>query len=321
MSKIITQTEELIESKKFREQYISRVEVLDKVKQLLLIPEMNCMTIRQVAEYYEVDVHTIQICYDRNKKEIDLDGVTVKTPRHFKGILKVTSCAFKNLEQMNGKLIVQIDDKTTLEIPNRGIRMFPKRAILRMGMLLRDSQIAKEVRTQLLNITENVAAEKPYILTKELDAEQNLMLEIGKAFATGDIMEFAKATQQLNEYQKRHIQRIEAANVTLTNNNKLLTAEILKISDRKMASRVMRMLASKLRIDYGMAFGILYKQLKYRYGIDLKNRGNKDKPYIQHVRNDEWDKVQKTITAILQDNNINADKFYVDCKIEMRKHK
>lgn len=39
-------------------------------------------------------------------------------------------------------------------IPNRGIRCFSKRAVLRFGMLLRDSEVAKEVRTQLLNIKE-----------------------------------------------------------------------------------------------------------------------------------------------------------------------
>lgn len=39
---------------------------------------------------------------------------------------------------------------TEVLINNRGIRCFSKRAILRIGMLLRDSEVAKEVRTQLL---------------------------------------------------------------------------------------------------------------------------------------------------------------------------
>jgi len=36
----------------------------------------------------------------------------------------------------------------------RGSYLFPKRAILRTGMLLKKSEIAEEVRTQLLNIEE-----------------------------------------------------------------------------------------------------------------------------------------------------------------------
>ena len=77
-------------------------------------------------------------------------GVATKTPTIFKEILKGTSCTVKNFEQQNGKLVIQIDDNTHLEIPNRGIKCFSKRAILRIGMLLRDSKIAQEVRTQLL---------------------------------------------------------------------------------------------------------------------------------------------------------------------------
>lgn len=61
------------------------------------------------------------------------------------------------LENKKGKTILKVQNET-LEIPNRGLRLFPKRAILRIGMLLRDSEVAKEIRTRLLDIvyvTEN----------------------------------------------------------------------------------------------------------------------------------------------------------------------
>lgn len=321
--------EELIlDDKSIREKCIERTEVLDKVKKLLLIPQMECMTIRQVAEYYEVDYNTVKLCYQRNKVEVDNDGVTTKTPTIFKEILKPTrcllkndeeflkgtSCTFKNLEQKNGKLIVQIDDNTRLEIPNRGIKCFSKRAILRIGMLLRDSKIAQEVRTQLLNIVEHTAEEKPELVTMDIDEEQRLQLNIGKAFASGDMMELAAATQAYSNFQKRHIQKLETENTTLNNDKKLLTAEILDLSDRKMLSAVIRKLASVLHMDYSMAWGCLYKQLNYRYGINLKARGDRKKPYIQYVRDDEWDKVQKCIVALLEDNGINASELIKTCK-------
>lgn len=321
--------EELIlDDKSIREKCIERTEVLDKVKKLLLIPQMECMTIRQVAEYYEVDIKVLQKCWERNRVEIEGDGVVTKTPTIFKEILKPTrcllkndeeflkgtSCPFKNLEQKNGKLIVQIDDNTRLEIPNRGIKCFSKRAILRIGMLLRDSKIAQEVRTQLLNIVEHTAEEKPELVTMDIDEEQRLQLNIGKAFASGDMMELAAATQAYSNFQKRHIQKLETENTTLNNDKKLLTAEILDLSDRKMLSAVIRKLASVLHMDYSMAWGCLYKQLNYRYGINLKARENRKKPYIQYVRNDEWDKVQKCIVALLEDNGINASEFIKTCK-------
>lgn len=321
--------EELIlDDKSIREKCIERTEVLDKVKKLLLIPQMECMTIRQVAEYYEVDIKVLQKCWERNRVEIEGDGVVTKTPTIFKEILKPTrcllkndeeflkgtTCPFKNLEQKNGKLIVQIDDNTRLEIPNRGIKCFSKRAILRIGMLLRDSKIAQEVRTQLLNIVEHTAEKKPELVTMDIDEEQRLQLNIGKAFASGDMMELAAATQAYSNFQKRHIQKLETENTTLNNDKKLLTAEILDLSDRKMLSAVIRKLASVLHMDYSMAWGCLYKQLNYRYGINLKARGNRKKPYIQYVRNDEWDKVQKCIVALLEDNGINASEFIKTCK-------
>lgn len=304
-SKIIT-SESMVDNHDLRNELIARTEVLDKVKKLLLIPEMNCMTIRQVADYYEVDVDTIKRCCQRNRTEIEGDGVVNKTPKIFKEILKGTTCSVKNFEQKNGKLAIQIDDNTRLEIPNRGIKCFSKRAVLRIGMLLRDSKIAQEVRTQLLNIVEHTAEEKPELLTQDIDDEEKLQAAIGKAFATGDIMEFATAAQAYTAFQRRHIDRIETS-------NKLLTAEVLHISDRKMFNRVMRKFASTLHISFGVAFRMLYKQLSYRYGIDLKKRGDRKTPYIQYIKDDEWDKVQKVIVAILEKYNVNVKEFFESC--------
>ena len=203
-------------------------------------------------------------------------------------------------------MLIQIDDNTRLEIPNRGIKCFSKRAVLRIGMLLRDSKIAQEVRTQLLNIVEHTAEEKPELLTQDIDDEEKLQAAIGKAFATGDIMEFATAAQAYTAFQRRHIDRIETS-------NKLLTAEVLHISDRKMFNRVMRKFASTLHISFGVAFSMLYKQLSYRYGIDLKKRGDRKTPYIQYIKDDEWDKVQKVIVAILEKYGINVKEFFESC--------
>jgi hypothetical protein len=301
-SKIIT-SESMVDNYDLRNELIARTEVLDKVKKLLLIPEMNCMTIRQVADYYEVDIDTIKRCCQRNRTEIEGDGVANKTPKVFKDLLTEQNVP---LVQNRTNLVIQIDDNTRLEIPNRGIKCFSKRAILRIGMLLRDSKIAQEVRTQLLNIVEHTAEEKPELLTQDIDDEEKLQAAIGKAFATGDIMEFATAAQAYTAFQRRHIDRIETS-------NKLLTAEVLHISDRKMFNRVMRKFASTLHISFGVAFSMLYKQLSYRYGIDLKKRGDRKTPYIQYIKDDEWDKVQKVIVAILEKYNVNVKEFFESC--------
>ena len=85
-SKIIT-SESMVDNYDLRNELIARTEVLDKVKKLLLIPEMNCMTIRQVADYYEVEPEAINKCYQRNRAEIEGDGITTKTSKAFKKLL------------------------------------------------------------------------------------------------------------------------------------------------------------------------------------------------------------------------------------------
>lgn len=58
-----------------------RVEVLDKVKKLFLLPKLDTMTVEQIAEYYEVGKEAIQSCFKDNRIEISADGVTKYTPK------------------------------------------------------------------------------------------------------------------------------------------------------------------------------------------------------------------------------------------------
>lgn len=260
----MTETQ-FIENKDLREKYITRFEVLEKVKTLLLIPQMECMTIRQVADFYEVEQNTVKQIALNHSDELISDGMCVKTPSDFK-ILKGKSCTFKNLEQKNGKLIVQINDTTTLEIPNRGIRCFPRRAILRIGMLLRDSQIAKEVRTQLLNIEEKT---NQMTKTEEINEEERLLLNIAKAYATGDNVKLMQATSEHAAYQKRCLMECEEKNRQLENDNKALSKDILEWKDRNKLNAGVRMLAAKTQTYYGALWNELYKNLQYKYGYVL----------------------------------------------------
>lgn len=310
---------QIVEQKDLREQYISRTEILEKVKQLFLIPEMECMTIRQVAEYYEVDYDTLRKCYERNQNEVDLDGVTNKSPIDFKKILKGTSCHVKNLEQRNGKLIVQLNDTITLEIPNRGIRVFPKRAILRMGMLLRDSEVAKEVRTQLLNTVEITTDEQK---TKAIDEETELLNGIGFAYGTGNSIDILNATMELDQYRKRYITQLENSNKTLVADNTNLTAEkkilvgdILKWTDRNSANKIVRTFAGLIHCEFGVAWKLIYDELLYKHGISLKARGNK--PWIKHLKDSEWKFFYMSVSALCENYGIRTSELFSRAKIDI----
>lgn len=296
----------IMDYRQVREEYIGRVEVLERVKKLFTIPNLDCMLLKQVADYYEVSIDSVKGIYNYNKEEFLADGAIKHSIKDIKSLMGENS-PIKNIITCRGGIEIKIDENTKAFIPNTGVILFPKRAILRVGMLLKDSVIAKEIRTQLLNIVEVAQEEKPEIITQEILKEEDLLLNIGKAFATGDVMKLMTATQEYSNYQNRNIKKLE-------NDKKLLTAEILTISDRKMFNAVMRKLVYTLHIDYPIAFGIFYKQLNYKYGINLKARGDRKPPYIRNVREDEWDKVQKSIVAILEDNHINATEFLESCK-------
>lgn len=278
-----------VDSKDLREQNINRLEVLDKVKQLFLIPDMNVMTTKQVAEYYEVGVEAVQKCYQRNKVEIDGDGTTVK------GIKDFLTGRNVQLESKQGKVVVQIDRTTTLEIPNRGIKCFSKRAILRIGMLLRDSNVAKEVRTQLLNTFENANSEQS---TATIVEEENLWKDLYKAVASEDFTAETKAKSRIIAFQYRHIKKLE-------DEKKILTAEILKWDDRSKLNKAVRSIASARDVPFGYVWNELYNELLYKHHIGLKNRGNA--PYIQHIKENEWALVQQSLAAICEKNAVSLN--------------
>lgn len=282
------ESEELIISKELREQMASHYEVLEKVKQLLLIPDTDTATINNVANYYEVDVEAIQKIYQKHKDEFDLDGVVKMKSNDFLNWTKVPS-------QKAGSTGMLFENGITFYIGNAGIKVFPRRAILRVGMLLRDSQVAKEVRTQLLNIEEKTSSD---VKTQDIDEEQKLQLSVGMAWASGDINAFATASSNYIAFKNRYIDKQNECINKLQNDNKALAGEILEWKDRNKLNAGIRKLAFKSNINFGEAWNELYKNLRYKYGIALSQRGNR--PYIQNVRENEWDKVLKVFSAMCE---------------------
>ncbi|ONG80149.1 hypothetical protein BKK41_16070 [Bacillus cereus] len=126
---------------------MNRVEVLEKVKGLLLLPNTEYATTKQLSKFYEVDKATLRKVLFDHREELESDGVQFKKFKEFKTLLNVTP----NLSEL-----------TEYGVNRAGTNIFPRRAILRVGMLLRDSEVAKEVRTQLLNIEEKTTKEMQF---------------------------------------------------------------------------------------------------------------------------------------------------------------
>ena len=95
------------------------------------------------------------------------------------------------------KLVIWPELGAELKVSNRGIRVFSRRAVLRIGMLMPGSRVATEVRTQLLNVFEKV----PTVMVIEpIDNERELRKRVGDSIIAGRFAEAADYISQLTEY-------------------------------------------------------------------------------------------------------------------------
>jgi len=287
---------QLLENQEFRNSVIEHYEVLEKVKELLLIPNTEFATIKQVAEFYEVGEEAVKAIVFRFKKELEPDGMVSKNGSETKEFL--VSC---NLQPTNHQGYFSIEN---INFAYKSNTFFPRRAILRVGMLLRDSAVAVEVRTQLLNIEEKTSLE---IKTADIEEEQSLALAVGMAHASGDINALSIATAKMMDFKNRHIKKLETTNKALANG-------ILEWEDRDRLNFAVRKLSYSTGIHYAKMWNELYKQLVYKYGIDLKKRG--DKPYIANVKENEWSKVIKSFSALCKHYGYEPEEIFCDLEVK-----
>ncbi len=145
-------------------------------------------TTSALSDYYEVSGETIQKVIQRHRDELKSDG----------------------LKRIRGKVLIDVMDTLSISKKTPQLTVWTPRAALRLGMLLRDSDVAKAVRTSLLDITEKV------IPAQSIEIEK-LKLEL----------EVAKAQQGAAVAQ----QRLLAASQTLAIINPALPALVLGKAD------------------------------------------------------------------------------------------
>ncbi|EPY7705627.1 MULTISPECIES: hypothetical protein [Bacillus] len=147
-------TNEVIGPKDKRDSLVDKVEVLSKVKELLLPPELEMATLQQVADFYNVPKNMITNLFRLHEDELVSDGYT-----QMKGNDLVSFFSTEAKRKRRGSYTVTSRSGEEYTYSNYKNGLFPKEAILRVGILLRDSEVAKEVRAQLLNTEEEKAAQ------------------------------------------------------------------------------------------------------------------------------------------------------------------
>lgn len=139
----------LTESKTMREEYVreENFDILDKIKAIPYLTKDMVVSVEQVANYYEVTKKAIETVILRHRDELETDGIMVLKGQELKD-LKSNVCLLHG----EGNKIISNKAQT--------LTILTKRAMLRIGMLLTTSTIAKEVRNHLLNCEEQVSQER-----------------------------------------------------------------------------------------------------------------------------------------------------------------
>jgi hypothetical protein len=130
MSNAITPNElVLVESQTARAQYSARIDVLDKVRAIPLLPDDLHVTTEGVAAYFDVAIDTIKSLVKDNRDELESNGYDVLDGDELRSLKNL--CGIANRA--------------------RSLALFDRRTLLNVAMLLRDSEIARQVRRHLLD--------------------------------------------------------------------------------------------------------------------------------------------------------------------------
>jgi hypothetical protein len=144
----------LIESKGFRSEKIAEfsneraLESINKAKSLVMAfwQGENICTTAQIAEFYEVSEDVVRDNTRRHRDEFESDGLKV----------------------VRGKALKDVREIISLASDTSQVTIWNPRAALRLGMLLRDSEVAKSVRTILLDSVAIVPQQSERIKELEL---------------------------------------------------------------------------------------------------------------------------------------------------------
>ncbi|AZV43662.1 hypothetical protein BAOM_3053 [Peribacillus asahii] len=160
----------LVESRTMRDQYVYKDSVLDKIKIVPLLENTVEVTTEMIANYYEVPVGTIKTIISRNRDEFNLYG---------------------ELRVLKGKTLKEFKSEFQDETAFKGassLTLINRRGLLRIGMVLTESEVAQSIRNYLLNVEEiSDKEQKMWAVEREISKRERKQL-------TDSIQEFYQGT-------------------------------------------------------------------------------------------------------------------------------
>ncbi|MFF2327632.1 MULTISPECIES: hypothetical protein [unclassified Streptomyces] len=136
----------LLESRALRGEQMERVDVLDKVKSLVMLPDGIHLRTEDVARYFEVSTEAVKKVTQRHRAEVAENGLTL-----LRG---------SELREFHRDMLSLWGDGEGESYPQAATQLilYTRRTVLNVAMLLRDSDIARCVRTYLLDAEQDLRA-------------------------------------------------------------------------------------------------------------------------------------------------------------------
>lgn len=180
----------LVESKSARDTQLSGMsddraqEILGKVKTLMfaVVNGSQLVLTDQVADFYECPGSTVRSLLSAHRDEFESDGLQTTRGKDFKDVRRETQ---------------RTSNKVITTRAHHAITWTP-RSVLRLGMLLTQSEIAKGVRTTLLNFVEYAGGMEPQLDGEDKEiAKLKLQIELAKLTKDVRLAEIHCETQKI----------------------------------------------------------------------------------------------------------------------------
>lgn len=123
-------------SKEVRDQFVDKVDVLDKVKQISALPDGHIET-GEVASYYDIKRSTLSVLLSRHRNEFDGSE-----------LIQISGDELKKFKK-------DMSLQDTVISAKKSLNLYTRKGVLRVGMMLTESSVAEKVREYLLKIEEN----------------------------------------------------------------------------------------------------------------------------------------------------------------------
>lgn len=265
------------------------IKVLDTVKEILTLGNTDIMTVQMVADYYEVNLNTIEQLISRNKEELVENGLKDLTGKETRDKL-VTY----NLSVTNHRGYFECEG---LKFANRRNTLINKRVLLNIGMLLRDSEVARELRRRILDIVYDASENNGSIeiVVNDIDEEIRLSQELGVAIMQGDMNKVIELNTRIFALKNKRISELETESNYKGEVIEGLAENISLQEKRQRINQIIRRTGSQ----YSEKWALLYSEFEKKYHMNLDRRiascGVKVKNKLDYI-----DKVEHMIPELYE---------------------